>query len=462
MATYRIIRGSTTYDISVGNSIYLEEVDDLGGAGVRNQEESGPFQDGASHLSERLEPSTITMRLIVKGSTAAALDGHRDTLNAMFKPVRGVPITIEVVRDDGETRRLDTYRTGRLAIPMRAMDYAGQIHRAVVQLRGSDPTWYNPTEENESFQASADWWLGYNTIGSANVLEHVDSPGTAQAWALSGTVALGSPWTVAVRTSPASSVTRVMWQAGSLTAVLANEAAGTATGQWKALDDTTGGDTTGIFGITPGTVNYIMIAQPGTAILYRDNVAIGTISGGTAEIPYALGTATPGRWRSNVPHAAGNTWDVAMPHAAVYNIALSASQRSALNDAMAVVGTVYNNAVVYEGDFDSYPVITLTGPIANPSITNTATGDVLNFSVSGGTIPAGSTWVIDTRYGRKSVLQGTSSVAHYLSDDSDLATFHLAPDPIAAGGTNGMVVGGSLLGTATSVTVAWFNRYMDF
>ena len=115
--TIQIIRGATTYNINDGNPFRLENADDLGGASVRNIEERGPYQDGATHLDHRLEPDTFTLHINVVGATAAALDGHRDTLNAIFKPVVGVPIILKITRDDGAVRQVDTRRTGRLAIP---------------------------------------------------------------------------------------------------------------------------------------------------------------------------------------------------------------------------------------------------------------------------------------------------------------------------------------------------------
>src|SRR3990172_7540732 len=104
--TLEVIRGSTTYTIA--DPYTLEGAEGMGGASVRNIEESGPYQDGTTHLDERLDPRTITLRLNVHGASASALDGHRDTLMTMFKPVSGVPITLKITRDDGTIRQIDT------------------------------------------------------------------------------------------------------------------------------------------------------------------------------------------------------------------------------------------------------------------------------------------------------------------------------------------------------------------
>lgn len=462
MPTFRILRGATAYNISADQPIRLVDVDDLGGADVRNLEESGPYQDGVSHLGERLEPSNIVARFNVIGATAAELDGYRDTLNAMFKPVRGVPITFEVTRDDGEVRRLDTHRAGRLGIALRPENHPGHLHRAVVQLRAGDPTWYNADEEEATFLGPSDWWLAYNTIGTANVLEHVESPTQGQLWANSGSVADGSAWSVVFRSGSV---------VGSATAVSAFGIGvdGANDHQFWAQSGQPGGylanaqsnyEVTGVL-MEAGTQNYIMNFSGGTLDVYRGTALQGSDSTGT---PKGIKTAAAGtaRWRALRDNNPTNYWPVALPRAAAYKISLSETQRIALNQSMASGGSEYINNIAYQGDWDSYPVITITGPIANPIITNTATGDVLNFSVAGGTIAAGSAWVIDTRYGRKSVLNGTVSVANYLSDDSDSATFRLVPDPVAAGGTNTVTLSGSATGTATAVGIVWFNRFLDY
>lgn len=441
--TLQVIRGSTTYNISAGQPISLESLDDLGGASVRNLEESGPYQDGASHLGERLEPRTMTLRLNVVGSTASALDGHRDTLNAMFKPVRGVPITLKVTRDDGEIRQIDCRRTGPLSIPLHKENKPGNLHRAVVQLRAVDPTFYNPTEEEETFLGPSDWWLAYNTIGTAVVRNHAESPTAAQAMTMSSTVPINGAWTIVARTAVAPNDNDTLLQNGT---VLVNRASSTL---WlTALTSTSGVTTFTFFTPASGTANYFLEAASGKGTIYIDNQVITDSSG---DLSFPLGTT--GTWRTS-------SWDPAVPYAAVYGTILTATQRGALQKAMTDGGSAYSLPIVYDGDFDSYPVITITGPITSPVITNTTTGDVLNFT--GGTVGSAEVWTVDTRYGRKSVLSGTVSKAQYLSNDSDLATFRLVADPLATGGTNVIAVGGSATSGSTSVSIAYYNRYMSF
>lgn len=470
--TVEVIRGSTTYTISDGAPFSIEMADLVGGASVRNIEESGPYQDGVTHLDDRLEPRTMTLKINVVANSASALDGYRDTLNTMFKPVKGVPIVLKLTRDDGAVRQIDTYRTGPLDIPLRAENRPGNLHRAVVQLRAPDPTYYNPTQQSENFLPPVGaWQLGYLTIGTANVLEYVESPGTAQAWTNTGSVTAGSPFTVAFRSGSAA-----LPGAGTvLYAFDILDAGPFAQSNFQAfsnfgdplfayaagsVSDFAAADTMPL-----GTANYFVVNRGTSVALYRGTTLLDeTVGVSNAGIPTAaVGTA---RWRSRYDGNATfyTLWPEELPYAAAYNIALNSTQLENLDGAMngtANFGTAYSVDVVYAGDIDSYPIFTITGPVNDPVITNTTTGDVLDFT--GGTVGSADIWTVDLRYGRKSAVNAAgSSVASFLSDASDLSTFRLVANPLAAGGTNTITVASSDAGTAGLVTLAYYNRYLSF
>lgn len=458
--TFQVIRGSTTYTLSGdGLPIQLVSVDDLGGASVRNIEESGPFQDGSTHLDYRLEPSTFTLRFNVIGASAAALDGHRDTLNTIFKPVRGVPITLKVTRDDGAIRQIDTQRTGRLTIPLEPMNRPGNLHRAVVQLRAADPLWYDPDADTQNFLTPTNWWLGYNTIGTANVLEHAESPTAGQLWTNAGSVAAGSAHSIFIRSDYANGTAdQYAFDARHPTATVGiSFEAGTAiyAGGFFAADENN--QITGAL-MTAGTQSYFFVTSGTGLVVYRGDTVAGSVNNApSAPIPgTAAGTA---RWRRQ--HAGFfSDWPVALPFAAVYNIELSELQRESLTNAV-TIGSAYSANIGYTGDVDTYPTITITGPFANPVLTNAATGDVLDFT--GGTVGSADIWTIDTRYGRKSVLNAAgSSVANYLSTSSDLATWRLVPAPLAIGGTNTITLSGSAISAAAAVAITFNTRYLSY
>lgn len=454
-----VLRGATSYDISNDNPFSLERADMLGGASVQNIEESGPYQDGATHLAERLEPRTITLSLFVKGDSAAALDGHRDTLMKIFKPVRGMPITLKVTRDDGSVRQIDTRRTGPLDIPLVPTNRPGNLHRAVVQLRAGDPAWYNPDEEEEVFilPQGDPWWTAGGSIPNENVLTHTRNPTQGQSWGGGGSIAAGSAWTIVFRSGqeplPSGLVQKFAYYVPFIIVNFhANDSSYRAEAGGNRFVNSSGM-------MTSGTHTYYSIHQGGTLSVYRDTTLVG--SDGTGDGTVEAINIAQGRWRG-LPGLPDTYWGNTLSHAAVYNIALSGGQRSALHNTISGTATIDRSIdIAYDGDFDTYPVIVIRGPIVDPVIVNEATGDTLNFR--GATLGSADVWTIDTRYGRKSVLtSGGSSALQYLLDDSDLATFRIVPDPIAAGGTNTISVGGDGVGTATSITLTYHNRYLSF
>jgi hypothetical protein len=137
-------------------------------------------------------------------------------------------------------------------------------------------------------------------------------------------------------------------------------------------------------------------------------------------------------------------------------------------------------ATVY-GDQPVYPIITLTGPLTVPVVRNLTTGEVLDFAGGGGLVlAAGESAEVDCRPGFKTVTKndGTNLVP-YLTTDSDLVTFHLAPPPPerratlgsippqmgvtqqvwATDGQNELQLYGATATPDSSLTVKWHDRW---
>lgn len=116
-----------------------------------------------------------------------------------------------------------------------------------------------------------------------------------------------------------------------------------------------------------------------------------------------------------------------------------------------------------------YPRITVFGPITDPVITNITTGEVID--LTGLTLATTSDWVeIDLagpdRRDAKTIRDETgASMDQYLSTDSDLATWHLAPagerlyDESWATGENVINVTGDGVTSETLVTLNYYDRY---
>jgi len=114
--------------------------------------------------------------------------------------------------------------------------------------------------------------------------------------------------------------------------------------------------------------------------------------------------------------------------------------------------------VTYPGTWPTFPTIVITGPLNAPAVRNVTTGEKIELEYN---IPAGDTVTITLAYGFKTVIDnhGTNLIGT-VSTDSDLATFHIAPEPEAPSGANELNVVGASGTPATSVRIEWLVRYI--
>jgi hypothetical protein len=115
--------------------------------------------------------------------------------------------------------------------------------------------------------------------------------------------------------------------------------------------------------------------------------------------------------------------------------------------------------ITYGGRWKTYPEIRIVGPITGPVIRNLATNEQLAFPNV--TIPAGTEYLIDTRYGYKTIrtASGVNKIGD-LSADSDLAGFHIAAAPEAPQGLNSFQVTGNGANSQTQVYVFFYKRFI--
>jgi hypothetical protein len=112
-----------------------------------------------------------------------------------------------------------------------------------------------------------------------------------------------------------------------------------------------------------------------------------------------------------------------------------------------------NLTVAYTGDAPTFPVITFTGPLQSPILTNTTTGDKLDFT--GYNLAGAASIVVNLAYGYKTVLSGVGvNMIAYLTNDSDLATWALQP------GDNALTLAAGGLTGASLVSIAYYRRYV--
>jgi hypothetical protein len=121
-----------------------------------------------------------------------------------------------------------------------------------------------------------------------------------------------------------------------------------------------------------------------------------------------------------------------------------------------VSGTV---SLTYTGTWLAYPTIEFVGPLNQPVIENVTTGEQIQLAYN---IANGETVTAALPFGNKSVTNnvGTNLIG-VVTSDSDLATFHLAPDPEAVGGVNVLnVSGGGGIAGVTQIRMTWYTRYI--
>jgi hypothetical protein len=147
------------------------------------------------------------------------------------------------------------------------------------------------------------------------------------------------------------------------------------------------------------------------------------------------------------------------PEAVAVNFGLSTGGNS-FNVPLAIAWNIGSSVldqtitIPYAGTWQTHPIITIYGPITDPVIENLTTGEILDFT--GTTIGNGDTYIVDTRYGFKTVTDqdGVDQIAD-LTDDSDLSTFHLK-----AGATNDLRVTGTSATQSTQVYLSYSPRYV--
>jgi len=128
-------------------------------------------------------------------------------------------------------------------------------------------------------------------------------------------------------------------------------------------------------------------------------------------------------------------------------------------------GIVFNSddiqlstSVTTVGTYKTFPLIVITGPITNPSITNATINTKIELNT---TINAGVIATISLEFGNKTVVDNNGdNLIGFLSTDSDLANFRLEVDPTATDGLNTINVSGSNINENTAITMSWFDRYI--
>ncbi len=452
LTLYTNVSGTIT-QLNDGNPFKLESAEGLSGSDVIRYEQGGPFQNGATDLGFRFQPRVMTLSLLFYASTATLLDTYRATLMAAFKPLDSTSIFLSVLRDDSEIRVLTCFTVGDIAIELVPENYPGHLHRATVSLRAATPLWRanDATLGTVSWSAGGSWWLAGGAIAAANVKAHDEYPPQDDAGNALGTIT--GDWAVALFTS------KETVGAGSSRFAFADSTGGSAS-FWKttadlyAIYDTDAGTT------WPGTTGYnyhVIESRSGTQV-WRYWTGGSITAYRSVAVDYSLRTGSNFTWRGHRSFA-GSVWSPDLRKAAVYGT-VTINQLQALGAYMFDVGGTIN--LVNDGDVYAYPIINIYGPITNPVIVNTTTSSTID--LTGLSLSASQVATLDLRDGNKQLYNqaGATLFGSVTTFPMGIASFSLAPAPIAAGGTNTITVTPGTAGTAAYMTVQITNQYMSF
>lgn len=441
---------SGSLNLTNGQPFGLESAEGVSGIDIVRFRQGSPLQHGVNDLGFRLQPRVLTLNLVFKAVDDATLDSYRDQLIGAFRPT--FTVTLVATRDDGGVRSLRCVPIDDITIDLAPELRPGHTHRAVVKLKSAgDPTWYSAaTIDTYTGGSTQTWWTAGGLIGTANVMEHVEFPGNGQAWTYAGTIT--GDWSIAFRGVLDATDGHAAFHAGtgalqagttSKDARLYYRGAGGAFVYYDGSDVAVDSQS--------GTPNYIVVRNASGNIettYYSGTASDNSISGYDTDI-----SGTARRWRSDRLGSASSNWANQMPKAAIYNKALSSTERVALDSWMGNTATLGTITAVNSGDINDYPYITIQGPIIAPVLTNSATGAALNF----GSVTLGSSDIyrIDLRTGLKTVtdVDGNSVIAN-MGSPVQLARFFLTP------GTNNITVQGGSVSTTTSVAITHYNRYL--
>jgi len=145
---YRILylRDNNYFDLSGSTPEFMVHYlgdENYGMAPLHMITSRSPVQNGDTTLDFRLDPRIIQIPLLIECETLQEQYDQRNYLLSIFKPSNTDSYLI-VTYPDGRERVITTRVLGGLDFNMEPS--AGYSIRAVVKLRCSDPTWYNPDQ----------------------------------------------------------------------------------------------------------------------------------------------------------------------------------------------------------------------------------------------------------------------------------------------------------------------------
>lgn len=134
-----IING-VIYSLDDGTFCYWVGDDGLGMAPMHRLAERGPMQHGDTDRGYRLDPRIVRLVLDVIENSQVEFENQRSNLINIFKPTNH-PIILQFEMASG-TYCLECYSLGPISMP--SSERLGWNQTVIVELKASDPTFYDP------------------------------------------------------------------------------------------------------------------------------------------------------------------------------------------------------------------------------------------------------------------------------------------------------------------------------
>ena len=488
-------------------------------------EQKGPFQHGKTLLGYRLQPRKITLEFRENSKSREEYYRKRAELLALFRvnkqPVAGelnlgvlrkiLPPDLSFESPDrrrkGAVRDIDVLLESGMQYEFNSgddWDYNSNV--ISFELIAPDPTFYDPQANIEEVVLSATtelafpktikgWavslsailigdlsipYVGYGTpnLSATRLTDTIDAIAVNEILIIDNEKLVVTNVVVTNPNTGTLTVTRgyggtaaAAHNSSSLIAVtkdittVANFAITATTYEpWRVVYDFSSTLAAAISAVDT-TITYAAILATTSAAAVGDVLFCQTVDAGTFVNEKMLVTAVNSS--TSVTVTRGHDDTVAVAHGSGDKLVVTTSAQIAQNDN--ALGITFGSATLsegfvinYEGTWDAFPTISVTGPWDNFTITNGATLETLDFGYN---IDSGETVVFDLAYGTKSVTnQNGTNLIGSLSTDSDLATFHLATDSEVttqlADGINPMTVTGTNLDENSALILEWYTRYI--
>ena len=488
-------------------------------------EQKGPFQHGKTLLGYRLQPRKITLEFRENSKSREEYYRKRAELLALFRvnkqPVAGelnlgvlrkiLPPDLSFESPDrrrkGAVRDIDVLLESGMQYEFNSgddWDYNSNV--ISFELIAPDPTFYDPQANIEEVVLSATtelafpktikgWavslsailigdlsipYVGYGTpnFSATRLTDTIDAIAVNEILIIDSEKLVVTNVVITDANTGTLTVTRgyggtaaAAHNSASLIAVtkdittVANFAITATTYEpWRVVYDFSSTLAAAISAVDT-TITYAAILATTSAAAVGDVLFCQTVDGGTFVNEKMLVTAVNSS--TSVTVTRGHDDTVAVAHSSGDKLVVTTSAQITQNKN--ALGITFGSATLsegfvinYEGTWDAFPTISVTGPWDNFTITNGATLETLDFGYN---IDSGETVVFDLAYGTKSVTnQNGTNLIGSLSTDSDLATFHLATDSEVttqlADGINPMTVTGTNLDENSALILEWYTRYI--